>query len=196
MGCEWVGWRTVSALVEIKHETIRVISHVQVQQEDRTEESERQLREELARQMRLEHQDAAAAIAEEVAGIKVLHVVAAAIFNKRGELLITQRPLDKHMGGLWEFPGGKMEAGEAVTDVLCRELDEELGIQTLSWESLICIEHAYPEKTVLLDVWIVRDFGGEAHSREGQAVQWVAPNRLDQFEFPEANRGIIEALNI
>ena len=81
-------------------------------------------------------------------------------------------------------------------DALCRELDEELGIQTLSWESLICIEHAYPEKTVLLDVWIVRDFGGEAHSREGQAVQWVAPDMLDQFEFPEANHGIIGALNI
>ena len=126
---------------------------------------------------------------------KVLYVVAVAISNKQGDLLIAQRPLDKHMGGLWEFPGGKMEAGEAVTDALCRELDEELGIQTLSWESLICIEHAYPEETVLLDVWIVRDFGGEAHSREahsreGQAVRWDAPNMLDQFDFPEANHGI------
>ena len=67
---------------------------------------------------------------------KVLHVVAAAIFNKQGDLLIAQRPLDKHMGGLWEFLRGKVEAGEAVIDALCRELDEELGIQTLSWESL------------------------------------------------------------
>ena len=127
---------------------------------------------------------------------KVLHVVAAAIFNKQGDLLIAQRPLDKHMGGLWEFPGGKVEAGEAVTDALRRELDEELGIQPLSWEPLISIEHAYPEKTVLLDVWIVRDFHGEAHGREGQTVRWVTPNMLDQFEFPEANHGIIEALNI
>ena len=102
---------------------------------------------------------------------KVLHVVAAAIFNKQGDLLIAQRPPDKHMGGLWEFPGGKVEAGEAVTDALCRELDEELGIQPLSWEPLISIEHTYPEKTVLLDVWIVRDFGGEAYGREGQAVR-------------------------
>ena len=70
---------------------------------------------------------------------KVLHVVAAAIFNKQGDLLITQRPLDKYIGGLWEFPGGKVEAGDAVTDALCRELDEELGIQPLSWESLICM---------------------------------------------------------
>ena len=70
---------------------------------------------------------------------KVLHVVAAAIFNKQGDLLIAQRPLDKYMVGLWEFPGGKVEAGEAVTDALCRELDEELGIHPLSWESLICM---------------------------------------------------------
>ena len=70
---------------------------------------------------------------------KVLHVVAAVIFNKRGNLLIAQRPLEKHMGGLWEFPGGKVEAGEAVTDVLCRELDEGLGIRPLSLDSLICM---------------------------------------------------------
>ena len=62
-----------------------------------------------------------------------------------------------------------MEAGEAVTDDLCCGLDEELGIHPLSWESLICIEHTYPEKTVLLDVWIIKDFHGEAHGRERQA---------------------------
>ena len=98
---------------------------------------------------------------------KVLHVVAAAIFNKQGDLIIAQRSLKKHMGGFLEFPGGKVEAGEAVTDALCRELDEELSIRPPSWESLICIEHAYPEKTVLLDVWIVKDFHGKAHVREG-----------------------------
>ena len=69
---------------------------------------------------------------------KVLHVVTAAIFNKQGDLLIAQRPLDKHTGGL-EFPSGKVEAGEAVTDALCRELDEKLGIHPLWWESLICM---------------------------------------------------------
>ena len=65
----------------------------------------------------------------------------------------------------------KHEAICIISDALCRELDEELGIQSLSWESLICIEHTCLEKTVLLDVWIVRDFGGEAYVREGQAVQ-------------------------
>ena len=84
---------------------------------------------------------------------KVLPIVAAAIFNKQGDLLIAQRPLDKHhMGGLWEFSGGKVEAGEAVTDDLCRELDGELGIQPLSWESLICMNIFIQKKTVLLDV--------------------------------------------
>ena len=70
---------------------------------------------------------------------KVLHVVAAAIFNKQGNLLIAQRLIDKYMVGLWEFPGGKLEAGDALTDALCREPDEELGIQPLSWVSLICM---------------------------------------------------------
>ena len=62
-----------------------------------------------------------------------------------------------------------MKLFASFSDALCRELDVELGIQPLSWESLICIEHAYPEKTVLLDVWIVRDFGGDAYGREEQA---------------------------
>ena len=71
-----------------------------------------------------------------------------------------------------------------------------LAIQSLSWEPLISIEHTYPEKTVLLDVWIVKELHGKAHGLEGQAVRWVAPNMLDQFEFPEANDGIIGTLNI
>ena len=94
----------------------------------------------------------------------------------------------------WLRSSTKLSA--SFPDALCRKLDEELGIHPLSWESLICIEHAYPEKTVLLDVWIVKDLHGKAHGLGGQAVRWVIPNRLDQFDFPEANHGIIKALNI
>ena len=130
-------------LVEIKHEAIRIISHVQVQQEDHTEGLERQRREELARQMRLEHQDAAAAIAEEVTGITE----------------VVNEPVANHEPVVREGP----KIGR-------NELDDELGIQPLSLDWLISIEHTYPEKIVLLDVWIVRNFGGKAHAREGQAV--------------------------
>ena len=75
------------------------------------------------------------------------------------------------MGGLQEFAGGKVEAGEAVTGDLCRELDEELGIQPLSWESLICIEHTYPEKTVLLDVGSSRIFMAKPTVGKGKPSQ-------------------------
>ncbi len=124
---------------------------------------------------------------------KSLHVVAAVILDENDNVLIARRPLDKHMGGLWEFPGGKVEQGEAVTDALCRELDEELGIQPTSWEPLIQVNHSYPDKTVLLDVWTVTSFTGEAYGREGQPVQWVSREELVNFEFPEANKPIIEA---
>ena len=67
-------------------------------------------------------------------------------FDKQGNLLIVQPSMDKHIGGLWEFPGAKVKTSEAVTDDLCRKLDEELGIHLLSWEPLISIEHGYPEK--------------------------------------------------
>ena len=125
---------------------------------------------------------------------KSLHVVAAVILDGDGHILIARRSLDKDMGGLWEFPGGKVESGENTTDALCRELEEELGIRPLSWQPLICIEHDYPEKTVVLDVWIVNSFSGEAYGREGQPVQWVELDALREFEFPDANLGIIEAL--
>ena len=127
---------------------------------------------------------------------KVLHVVAAAIFNKQGNLLIAQRPLDKHMIGFLEFSSGKVEAGEAINDALCCELDEESGIQPLSWDSLISIEHTYPEKKFSSMSGASKIFMAKPMVGKGRSLRWVAPNMLDQFEFPEANHGIIEALNI
>ncbi|MBV0932705.1 Nudix family hydrolase [Marinobacterium weihaiense] len=127
---------------------------------------------------------------------KLIHVAAAVIRDRRGHILIARRPDDKHQGGLWEFPGGKVEPGEPVADALARELQEELGIRVTSARPLILIPHHYPDKSVLLDVWDVDDFEGEAHGAEGQPVCWVAPNKLDAYAFPAANAPIVAAAQL
>ncbi|MBI3344731.1 MAG: Nudix family hydrolase [Gammaproteobacteria bacterium] len=124
------------------------------------------------------------------------HVVAAAIFNKQGEVLLALRPAHLHQGGLWEFPGGKIEADEDVRTALARELHEELGITVTRARPLIRIPHRYPDKAVLLDVWRVDDFAGEAHGREDQRLEWVAVNRLRDKSYPAANLPVITALEL
>lgn len=127
---------------------------------------------------------------------KLIHVAAAVIRDRRGRILIARRPDDKHQGGLWEFPGGKVEPGEPVADALSRELEEELGIRVTSARPLILIPHHYPDKSVLLDVWDVDGFEGEAHGAEGQPIEWVSPEALDDFEFPAANVPILNAARL
>ncbi len=127
---------------------------------------------------------------------KLIHVAAAVIRDRRGHILIARRPDDKHQGGLWEFPGGKVEPGEPVADALARELHEELGIRVTSARPLILIPHHYPDKSVLLDVWEVDGFDGEAHGAEGQPVCWVAPDELDDYAFPAANTPIVAAARL
>lgn len=124
---------------------------------------------------------------------KLIHVAAAVILDAQGNILLAQRPADKHQGGLWEFPGGKVEPGEPVIDALYRELDEELGIQLSQAQPLIRIPHHYPDKSVLLDVYTVSAFTGEPYGREGQPVRWVAPADLDLYPFPAANTPIVSA---
>ncbi|HEY9199616.1 MAG TPA: Nudix family hydrolase [Gammaproteobacteria bacterium] len=126
----------------------------------------------------------------------MIHVAAAVIVNARGEVLISRRHAQAHQGGLWEFPGGKVEAGEDVYAALARELHEELGIDVTAARPLIRIPYCYPDKAVLIDVWRVTDFTGEAHGREGQPVQWVAPERLPDFAFPAANRPVVTAARL
>lgn len=99
-----------------------------------------------------------------------LHVVAAVIRDEVGNILLAQRPANKHQGGKWEFPGGKLEVGEAPAQALNRELEEELGITVLQAKPLIKVRHVYPERAVLLDVWEVTAFSGDPHGREGQPV--------------------------
>ena len=125
-----------------------------------------------------------------------VHVAVAVIVdqNDSNKILIAKRPDHVHKGGLWEFPGGKVEQGEHVFEALARELEEELAIFVLQAEPLINIQHDYPEKSVLLDVWKVTEFSGNAKGNEGQAIEWVSVSQLNEYSFPEANNLIINEL--
>ncbi|MDO9478123.1 MAG: Nudix family hydrolase [Pseudohongiella sp.] len=125
---------------------------------------------------------------------KRVHVAVGVIYGTDGKILIAQRSADQHLGGLWEFPGGKVETGETVNDALVRELHEELGITALSQSALCCIQHDYQDKSVLLDVWNVDTFAGTAQGKEGQPLRWLFPHELRHQDFPEANRAIIRAI--
>jgi 8-oxo-dGTP diphosphatase len=121
------------------------------------------------------------------------HVAAAVIENPSGEILLARRPQHRDQGGLWEFPGGKVEVGEEAFQALQRELHEELGITVRAAHPLIRIPWRYPEHDVLLAVWRVTDFDGQAHGAEGQPIEWVVPGALHRYAFPAANRAIVSA---
>lgn len=125
-----------------------------------------------------------------------IHVVAAVIRDPRGRILIARRADTQHQGGLWEFPGGKLEAGEAPATALARELHEELGIRIEQARPLITLPHDYPDKQVLLDVWEVTAFTGEPHGAEGQPLAWVLPKALPDYDFPAANAAIVTAATL
>lgn len=128
--------------------------------------------------------------------MSTLAVVVGVIFNGAGEILLAKRAAHQHQGGLWEFPGGKLEEGEAPLAGLWRELQEELGIAVVKAEPLIQIQHNYPDKSVLLDVFRVSQFDGSAQGREGQPLIWVKPTELNLYPLPAANRSILHALNL
>lgn len=118
------------------------------------------------------------------------------ILGVDGAILIAKRSDKVHQGGLWEFPGGKVEQGEILFDALKRELQEEIAINIISTEPLIKIRHDYGDKVVLLDVHKVNEYSGEPVGNEGQPIIWVAPKKLYEYEFPVANRPIITAINL
>ena len=126
----------------------------------------------------------------------ILRVAVGVIKNAANEVLIAKRDQNAHQGGLWEFPGGKVEAGESVRNALGRELNEELGIVVLSASPLIKIRHTYPDLTVLLDVWRVDGFKGQPQSLEGQAIEWVPDDQLTNYSFPAANVPIVSAARL
>jgi len=127
---------------------------------------------------------------------KVVHIAVGVIRNTEGSVLIALRPAAVHQGGLWEFPGGKVEPGESVRDALVRELQEELAITPTRMSPLIQIRHDYVDKSVLLDVWEVSGFDGVACGNEGQTIRWVNTSTLPDYDFPAANRPIITAAQL
>jgi len=125
---------------------------------------------------------------------RIVEVVAGVIRDARGRVLLTRRTEGRDLAGLWEFPGGKREAGESPEAALARELHEELGITVEIGAPLINVPQAYPDKRLRLDVRVIRDWHGPARGREGQALAWVPPQKLASYSMPPADRPVVGAL--
>lgn len=124
---------------------------------------------------------------------KVIDVAAGLVFHE-GKLLITQRYFHGHLGGLWEFPGGKVEQGESFEQCLKRELMEELGITVEVGKQVEEITHSYPEKTVHLRFFKCAWLSGEALPHQCQALAWITPQQLSSVEFPAADARLLDLL--
>ena len=129
-------------------------------------------------------------------GTKIVLVAACALIDRDSRVLIAQRPAGKSMAGLWEFPGGKVEEGETPEACLIRELQEELGIDT--WESCLApigfASHSYDEFHLLMPLFVCRKWKGTPMSKEGQALKWVSPTRLGDYDMPPADIPLVAQL--
>ena len=123
-----------------------------------------------------------------------IDVAVAVIRNDAGHYLLSKRQMHQDLGGLWEFPGGKIMSGESWYAALCRECHEELGIVVQSASRMLEIWHDYGNKTVLLSVWQVEHYVHEPQGQEGQQILWVQPDALKQYPLPRANAAIIAVL--
>lgn len=128
--------------------------------------------------------------------MKLLLVVACALVDSDNRVLVTQRPEGKSLAGLWEFPGGKLEAGERPEPALIRELAEELGIEVKEacLAPLTFASYAYPEFHLLMPLYICRRWEGTVISGEGQALKWVRPGKLRDLAMPPADEPLIPPL--
>ncbi len=127
-------------------------------------------------------------------GTEDISVVAAVIRDPAGRVLLTRRPDHKHMGGLWEFPGGKIRAGEDPRAALARELREELGVEAAIGEPLTSAVHEEPRLRILLLFFAARLLAGEPVGREGQEVRWVHVSELSDYPTPPADAGLVALL--
>ena len=128
--------------------------------------------------------------------LPVMRVVAAALVSRTGQVLIAQRPPGKWQAGRWEFPGGKLEAGESEEDAVRRELAEELGVRVDVAERLTGCRHDYGDRCVEMGLWLVLRHQGEPRGLDGQALRWVTPAQLREVDLLEADLpllGVLEA---
>ena len=123
-----------------------------------------------------------------------LRVVAAALFDEQGRVLIAERPAGKHMAGWWEFPGGKVAAGESDAAALVRELNEELGVESNALDEIMTLTHEYPDRIVDLVLWQAEITLGEPQSLDAQRLKWVEPGALGAEKMLPADAPFIAAL--
>ena len=128
---------------------------------------------------------------------RLVLVVAAALYNDKGEILLAQRPEGKQLAGLWEFPGGKVEPGETPEAALVRELHEELSItvKESKLQPLTFASFTYPDFHLLMPLYKCQAWAGEVHPREGQAIAWVPPANLFDYPAPPADLPLFEVLS-
>ncbi|BCV38312.1 MULTISPECIES: 8-oxo-dGTP diphosphatase MutT [Shewanella] len=120
--------------------------------------------------------------------------VAVGIIKSGEQILLAKRHGHLHQGGKWEFPGGKVETGETVTQALARELTEEVGLNIADSTPFMLLSYDYPDKQVLLDIHLVTEFSGTAYGVEGQQVEWVHLEKLPEYTFPDANQPILDKI--
>jgi 8-oxo-dGTP diphosphatase len=128
--------------------------------------------------------------------VRLLLVAAAVLLDGEGRVLLAQRPQGKNLAGLWEFPGGKIEAGERPEAALARELYEELGIEVATGDlkPIAFASYAYDDSHLLMPLWLTRTWQGQPQSKEGQALAWVALDALKTYPMPPADIPLVNTL--